>query len=293
MAAGQAEDVRASFLFVGNLNGHHQECMGSMTTNSHWVAAFDFATVSGCDQLVVGQTHARGATLDLLMTDVLDQVWVAVVAPIGKADHFSRSEVISMAQAVPNLCVRRKVFLKHQVNYNTVWGATRDLPRRNIWHADNPTRVFLSDNPTKVIRVLNNDRPWLDDQFQHAFGLKQESDLRWTHDRSWVNWEEFVAVKWELIKPTRRPRVSLVPKTGMFLWMGSLLISGGPLLSPPGSARVRHCHPCWWRWWTAWCASRLAKLICSRIILMASIPGSLLICRSLAIRLWDLPPLPL
>ena len=33
MAAVPAEDVRASILFVGNLNGHHQECLGSTTTN--------------------------------------------------------------------------------------------------------------------------------------------------------------------------------------------------------------------------------------------------------------------
>ena len=63
MAAVQTEDIRASFLFVGDLNGHHQEWMGSATTNRHGVAAFDFATVSGCDQLVVGPTHARGGTL--------------------------------------------------------------------------------------------------------------------------------------------------------------------------------------------------------------------------------------
>ena len=74
MAAVQAEDVRASFLFVGDLNDHHQEWLGSKTTNRHGVAAFDFATVSGCDQLVVGPTHARGGTLDLLMTDVPDLV---------------------------------------------------------------------------------------------------------------------------------------------------------------------------------------------------------------------------
>ena len=55
MAAVQAEDARASFLFVGDLNGHHQEWLGSATTNSHGVAAFDFATVSGCDQLVVAR----------------------------------------------------------------------------------------------------------------------------------------------------------------------------------------------------------------------------------------------
>ena len=71
MAAVQAEDVRASFLFVGDLNVHHQEWLSSTTTNRHGVAAFDFATVFGFDQLVVGPTHARGGTLDLLMTDVM------------------------------------------------------------------------------------------------------------------------------------------------------------------------------------------------------------------------------
>ena len=47
------------------------------------------------------------------MTDVPDLVRVAVVAPIGYTDHSSLSAVISMAQAVPNLCVSRKIFLKH------------------------------------------------------------------------------------------------------------------------------------------------------------------------------------
>ena len=68
----QDEDVRASFLFVGDLNGYHQKWFCSTTTNRHGVAAFEFATVSGCDWLVVGPTHARGGTLDLLMTDAPD-----------------------------------------------------------------------------------------------------------------------------------------------------------------------------------------------------------------------------
>ena len=142
MAAVQAEDVRASLLFVGDLNGHHQEWLGSTMTNSHSIAAFDFATVPGCDQLVVGPTHACGGILDLLMTDVPDLIQVAVVAPIGNSDHSSLSAVISTAQAVPNLCVRRKVFLKHQVIWNTVYGAMRDLPWRNIWSSDNPVEVL-------------------------------------------------------------------------------------------------------------------------------------------------------
>ena len=82
MAAVQAADARAPFFFVGDLNGHHQEWLGSATTNRHGVAALDFATVSGCDQLLIGPTHARGGTLDLLMTDVPDLLRVAVVAPL-------------------------------------------------------------------------------------------------------------------------------------------------------------------------------------------------------------------
>ena len=132
VAAVQAEDVRASSLFVGDLNSHRQEWLGSITTNRHGVAAFDFATVSGCDRLVVGPTHAHGGTLDLLMTDVPDLARVAVVAPIGNSDHSALSAVISMNHAVPNLCVSRKVFLKHQVNWNYDCGATRELPWRNI-----------------------------------------------------------------------------------------------------------------------------------------------------------------
>ena len=94
MAAVQAENIRTSFLIVGDLNGHHQEWLGSTTTNRHQIAAFDITTVSGCDQLVVGLTRVRGGTLDLLMTDVPALVWVPVVAPIGNSDHSSLSAVM-------------------------------------------------------------------------------------------------------------------------------------------------------------------------------------------------------
>ena len=87
MAVMQTEDICASFLFVCDLNGYHQEWFGSTTTNHHGVAAFDFTTVSGCDQLIVGLTHECGGTLDLFMTDVPDLVRVAVAAPVGNSDH--------------------------------------------------------------------------------------------------------------------------------------------------------------------------------------------------------------
>ena len=93
-----------------------------------------------------------------------------------------------------------KIFLKHEVNWNTVCGAIRELPGSNICLSDNPVEVLKellsllveSYVPTKVIRVHNKEKPWFDDQFRHAFCLKQEAYLRWTRDRSLVNWEKFV-----------------------------------------------------------------------------------------------------
>ena len=126
-----------------------------------------------------------------MMTDVPGLVWVAVVAPIGNSDHSSVSAVISMAQAVPNLCVSREVFLKNQVNYNTVCGAILEQPWCKISLSDNPVEVLHEHIsllvgryvPTKVIRVRNKDKPWFDDQCRHAIGLKQEAHLWWTRDR--------------------------------------------------------------------------------------------------------------
>ena len=100
-----------------------------------------------------------------------------------------------MAQVIPNLCVCRKVFLKHLVNW-----IAQDLPWHSLWYADNPVEVLNKHlsllvgrfAPTKVIRVRNKDKPWFDDQFVRALGLKQEVHHRCNCDCSWVNWEEFV-----------------------------------------------------------------------------------------------------
>ena len=93
------------------------------------------------------------------------------------------------------------------------------------------------------------------------------------------------------MKPTRRSSVSLVSETGMCLWMSSPLTSGGLLLSLRCSARVCHSLRLLVRV-VDWCVSRLVRLICCLIILTASSPGMLLICRSLTIRPLALPHLP-
>ena len=76
------------------------------------------------------------------MTDVLDVVRVAVVTPISNSDNFSLSVVTAMAQAVPNMCVRRKVLLKLEGNWNAVCGAMQYLSWHGIWSADNPVEAL-------------------------------------------------------------------------------------------------------------------------------------------------------
>ena len=124
--------------------------MGYTTTNRHGVAALDFSTASGCDQLVIVPTHAHGLTLDLLMTNVPDLVRVAVVAPLGSSDHSSLSIAISMAEAIPNFCVSRRVLLKHRVNWSAVCDAIGVLPWRSIWSADNPVETLNVHLPLLV-----------------------------------------------------------------------------------------------------------------------------------------------
>ena len=134
------------------------------------------------------------------MTDIPDLIRIAVVAPFGNSNYSSLSAVIPTAQAVPNLYISRKVFLKQQVNWNTVCGAMQDLPWHNIWFSDNPGEVLKEHLsllvghyvPTKIISVRNKDKPWFDNQCRCAFNLKQDAHLRWTCDHSRVNWEEFV-----------------------------------------------------------------------------------------------------
>ena len=127
-----------------------------------------------------------------------------------------------MAQAIPNLCVSRRVLLKHRVNWSAFCDAIGVLPWRSIWSADNPVErlnVHLSQLverfvQTKVIHVRNNDKPWFDDDGMLVFDIRQGAHLWWTRDRSRVNWEEFVHYQRRANMP--RLCVSLVSEAGIF-----------------------------------------------------------------------------
>ena len=144
----------------------------------------------------------------------------------------------------------------------------QDLPWRNIRSAD-ITFVVSNDHllllvgrfvPTKVIRVGNMDKPWFDDQCRHSFGLLQEAYLRWTRGRSrGVNWEEFVRCQVTANETySEAKRKFSARNRDIFM-----------------NAQSPH------KWWFT---------LKSAVFGLST--GSLLICRPLAIRLRDLPPLP-
>ena len=124
----------------------------------------------------------------------------ATVAPLGSSDHPSLSIAILMVQAIPNLCVSRRVLLKRRVNWSAVCDAIGVLPWQSIWSAHNRVErlnVHLSllvehFVSTKVIRVHNKDKPWFNDDCRLAFDIKHGAHLRWTRDRSRDNGDEFV-----------------------------------------------------------------------------------------------------
>ena len=132
--------------------------------------------------------------------------------------------------------------------------------------------------------MLNKDKPWYDDQCRHAFSLKQDAH------RSRVNWDEFVCCQVRASETyseakrqfSDRNRDVLMNVQSLHKWWSTLMsaVFGSSSSLPPLVSEG-----------VDWCVSRLVRLICYRIILTASNPGRLLICRSLVIHLLVLPPL--
>ena len=118
--------------------------------NHHGIAASDFATISSCYQLVVSSTHALGGTLDLLLTDVSDLVWVAFVAPIGYSDHSSLSAVICWLKQFQT-CVLvgksswniKSIGILSVVQYRICTGVTFGLPSILLWFWTNICPCWL------------------------------------------------------------------------------------------------------------------------------------------------------
>ena len=78
--------VWAQFCLGPIMYGHKRG--GTRITDAHGVAAFDFATVADCSQLIDGPTHTAGAVWDLVLTNVPDLYNVNLRGNVVRSDNY-------------------------------------------------------------------------------------------------------------------------------------------------------------------------------------------------------------
>lgn len=200
MAKIQSVDSKASFVFVGDLNAHHSEWLGSTRTTEHGVAAFDFSTVSGCSQLVREPTHVRGGVLDLVLTDVPDLVGIQVRPPVGTSDHSAIGMVITTSQRVQDFSVRREIYLKGRTNWDAVRDDVSNLPWGEVLSSRCPVvdlnrrllEIVQRRVPVRTILIRSCDKPWFDTSCIRACQAKQEVYNGWKRNRTDAHWNAYV-----------------------------------------------------------------------------------------------------
>ena len=204
MAFIQESDAKAAFVFVGDFNAHHSHWLPSGSdTDAHGRAAFDFASLSGTDQIISEPTHILGNCLDLVFTDVRGLVVSSVGAPIGKSDHFSISCNLKVVQSISNITISQKVYIKSQANWDAI---TADLTRicwSQIYNDNDPISVLNSalidiiDRriPSRIIKHRARDRPWFNGECQRAYDCKQEAYRMWTRNRTRHLWDNYIVLR--------------------------------------------------------------------------------------------------
>ena len=188
----QQADGRSSFVVAGDFNCHHENWLGSRTTDCHGRAALDFVSVLSLTQLVHESTHQDGGVLDLVMTDVPELTCVKVNSPIGRSDHSHLSIYLSLRQSVPDVNIRQDVYLKTRVNWVSVADAIASAPWSEIRHSPQPGesldlffRQLISKYvPVKSVLVRSRDKPWFDGDCRRAFEAKQHAYSKWRRLRT-------------------------------------------------------------------------------------------------------------
>ena len=206
MSAIQEADKKSAFVFVGDVNAHHREWLGSNTpTDAHGRAAYDFSLLSGTEQLITGSTHRSGNCLDLLFTDVSSVVVPVIAAPIGGSDHSVISFKLIVDFEVPNITFSRTVHLKSRADWT---GISRDISNINwstIYSSNNQIEslnsallnIISRRIPTKVIKNRLKDKAWFNDDCRRAFNNKQTAYKFWSQNKSQFCWNNFVIARTE------------------------------------------------------------------------------------------------
>ena len=203
MAVVQENDVKATFVIVGDFNAHHQQWSTNGNTDARGRAAFDFATLSGTDQVISGPTHREGNCLDLLFTDVPGLVSASIGTPVGRSDHCLISCDIKVVQNISNITISKKVYIKSRANWDTISGDIANISWPQIFNDNDPASrlnsilVDIIDRriPSRILRHRQKDKPWFNDTCQRAYDDKQEAYRLWTRNRSLPHWNNYINLR--------------------------------------------------------------------------------------------------
>ena len=204
MATIQESDRKATFIFVGDFNAHHNDWYNSgAQINTHGHSAKDFATNSGCEQLIAKATHIGGNCLDLLFTDSPGIVTADVGGTIGTSDHSFISAKIKINQSIPNVCTSRKKNLKSRADWdginqdllNTDWCTTYRSDDMVSSLNDILTNIIRRRIPTRILKFRMKDKAWFNDDCRNAYNEKQSAFHLWSNNRSDLCWENFTRLR--------------------------------------------------------------------------------------------------
>lgn len=204
IAAIQFVDAKSSFTFLGDLNAHHQDWLNSVSvTNGNGLAALDFANVTGCEQLINDPTHVSGNCLDLVLTESPGVVKTAVLAPIGTSDHNAISCEINLQFSVPDITISRHVYLKSNVNWDSVCEDVANIHWNTIFNSNEPVDVLNNSLlgilhrrvPSKIIKSRIKDKAWFNNDCRRAFNDKQAAYHLWRRNRTQEHWDQYVSLR--------------------------------------------------------------------------------------------------
>ena len=247
----QESDRKSCFVFVGDLNAHHQDWLDSNTTDCHGVAALDFANLTDCTQLIDKPTHQRGNRLDLLLTDVPGVVDATVKPPLGSSDHCVISFDLKLRSPIPDISFSRKVYIKSRTDWSGVlqdldevrWSGIYCSP--NHVEALNATLLSIINRRvlTKIIKSRLKDKAWFNEECRSSFQANQEAFDLWSRNRSQVLWDSFTRLRdhartvydTALSEYNDHVRTTLCEATQPNKWWSSLkqFIFGGDSTLPP------------------------------------------------------------
>ena len=164
-----------SVMLVGDFNVHHEDWLGSRTTDAAGRRALQLASCLGLEQIVV--TPTRGdQILDLIMTDL--PAVATTSANLGTSDHNPVLVRLDLP-AYRDKPYKRKVWQYDKANY---WGMRGFISRtdwRKVFCEEDPENICVQITeiiqnameqfiPSKTVIKKPGDKPWFDENCRKA-----------------------------------------------------------------------------------------------------------------------------